>query len=232
MNVAVWIQRRLLYKWAARKVFFSGILSILEVTLFNEWHQKVQFVSILMNHPFIILAMCRGHTHLLWRKPHCDGRKGDGRHLCHLSCSLPFPAGWIHWPGSLYRQNQDLFHDTCDRTTSHFDPNCVLGVWHGHAAALPVGSGRPEEQTCACGQRANHGGPIGFAHWDLARQQQRLCYQPHQRHWAEDLHCHGRLGSWRLQVCRKDVCHSIVFEMSSFFMDLFFVCQDKGFVFV
>lgn len=182
-----------------------------------------QLISFSMNYAIKILAICRGHTHLLRRKPHCDWRKGHGGYLRHLSRSLPFPDGWVHWPGSTYRQNQDLFPHICDgaASPSQFDPChvCVLGVWHSHAAALPAGSGRPEEQTCPCGQWANHGGTPGVGHWDLAGQQQRLRHQPHQRHWTEDLHRHSRLGSRRLQVCRRNVCHSIVFIMSSFFID-------------
>lgn len=146
---------------------------------------------------------------------------------------LSLPAGFIDQVARTDK-NQGLSPHTVTELPHLFGviPVCVLGVWHGHAAALPAGSGRPEEQTCPCGQRANHGGTPGVAHWDLAGQQQWLRHQPHQRHWTEDLHRHGRLGSRRLQVRRRSVRRSILFVMSSSFMDLFFLCQDKGFLFV
>lgn len=59
---------------------------------------------------------------------------------------------------------------------------CALGVWNSHAAALPHGSDRPEEQTSPSGQRAYHSRSPGVAHWNFPGQQQRLCHKPHQRH--------------------------------------------------
>lgn len=89
----------------------------------------------------------------------------------------------------------------------------VPGVWYSHAAALPMGPVRPEEQTSSWGQRACRGGSPGAAHWDVSGQQQWLCHQPHQRLGTQDLHCHSRLGDWRVQVCKK---HALAFGRRNF----------------
>lgn len=98
--------KRLLWLFQWRVLYTSSKKGIVQST-FNELYQKILFVSILMSYSVIIVATCRGHTHLLWWKPHCNRRKGHGGHLCHLSFFLPFPACWIHWPGRKYGQNQD-----------------------------------------------------------------------------------------------------------------------------
>lgn len=139
-----------------------------------------RFLSIvhIWNYP----STYRGHTHLLWWEPDGKWREGHSWYLCHLSCTVPVLAGWIHWPGS---------HETraAGNHCHHYHLLywwvmfvCALGVWNSHAAALPHGSDRPEEQTGPSGQRACHSRSPGVAHWNFPGQQQRLCHQPHQRH--------------------------------------------------
>lgn len=176
------------------------------------------------DHYLSYVSMCRGHSWLLRRKPDCDWCKGHSWYFCHLSGTVPLLAGWIHWSGSHESGLKDYNYKSpssdrhpilCCIVLHPFDDNmlfmwclfcvcvCVPGVWHSHAAAVSDGSVRPEEQTGPSGQRACRSGSPGAAHWHFSGQQQWLCYQPHQRHRTQGLHCHSRLGNWCVQVKYK-----------------------------